>query len=589
LITLRRFFAALATCLVAGAATAVDLVDADAAYQRVVDGEHKAYRAVLDEYDRAAQRRSGDAAFMVARCRFIGLVYDNDVIGESPADTDIERCEADLRERFAAVPLAQLFLQEREWDDDTAAKGDALLAQSQGWPQELRCRLLDTVTQQHETAKNTARVGELAVEAVRLCADRQRVGKAVRHLVGQGLAQPASAMLTEAPPSTDTTVADERLRAALAHPDRALARSEVERHEAAGVKVDATLKARALFRAGDIQGAAGVLPSADDKAKGLRGPIAELRFDLALATGDALGAAALINRAPTTPADWWITLQRYLRVVSAEPLSAVRAPLVVFTGILGLVAVALMLLPALVVVPAHYRGLVRQRRGQTATPLFASVGLTRAWIALGLALLVPFAVTVGFGADPGGASSSSAFRTLAWSSVLQLLLLAPWAAQLGRDGWFGSLGWPQTRSLVLRAWLLLFVVSVLVGMVIVASGETGDTAQTRAVNAAVSDGMQGYGVLGTLVVLALVAPLCEELVFRGMLLGGLSRHLGFGASNFLQAVVFAAFHADPPRFPFYLALGLFAGWLVRRGGGLAAAFALHALNNSLFVLLRLAV
>ncbi|HJU40791.1 MAG TPA: CPBP family intramembrane glutamic endopeptidase, partial [Tahibacter sp.] len=81
-------------------------------------------------------------------------------------------------------------------------------------------------------------------------------------------------------------------------------------------------------------------------------------------------------------------------------------------------------------------------------------------------------------------------------------------------------------------------------------------------------------------------PLVEELVFRGFLLGGLSRHVGFATANVVQASVFAAFHADPPRLPFYFTLGLLAGWLVRRSGGLAPALALHALNNALFVTLR---
>jgi membrane protease YdiL (CAAX protease family) len=48
-------------------------------------------------------------------------------------------------------------------------------------------------------------------------------------------------------------------------------------------------------------------------------------------------------------------------------------------------------------------------------------------------------------------------------------------------------------------------------------------------------------------------------------------------------------HADPPRFVFYFAMGLFGGWLVRRTGSIAPAIALHALNNAWAIGLLIAV
>jgi membrane protease YdiL (CAAX protease family) len=70
-------------------------------------------------------------------------------------------------------------------------------------------------------------------------------------------------------------------------------------------------------------------------------------------------------------------------------------------------------------------------------------------------------------------------------------------------------------------------------------------------------------------------------MFRGFVLGGLSRHLSFGWANAWQALLFAALHFDASHFVFYLVLGLVAGWLVRRTGGLAASMALHAVNNAI--------
>jgi uncharacterized protein len=90
-----------------------------------------------------------------------------------------------------------------------------------------------------------------------------------------------------------------------------------------------------------------------------------------------------------------------------------------------------------------------------------------------------------------------------------------------------------------------------------------------------------------LLLVALLVPVIEELVFRGLLLGGLSRHLGFGWANALQAALFAVIHDDPRRLPFYFAMGLTTGWLTRKTKSLAPAIALHALNNLIAFSLKL--
>lgn len=586
--TARRCLAAFAALVVAGAASAAtDLTDAAAAYRRVVDSERGAYRVVLGDYERAARSRPDDVVLAVARCEFISRFADTEDADDA-VTTDFERCEADLRKRFANAPDAQVFLNARDWSDDAGARGDALLVQAQSWPEATRCKLLDDVADRHATQENDGRAGELAVEAVRLCGNTARVAQAFRHLVGQGLAQPAAVLLAAAPAAKETWQADERVKAALVHPDRELARREWERHRDAGVDVDATLQARALFRAGDAHGAARVLPAVDPSEKSTR-TLDDLRFDLALATGDLHAAAERVRfSAATTPAGWMRQVERYSRVVAKQPQLALTMPLLPLTGLLLLTVAALLLLPGLLLVPAHYRGLIRRQRGRVAGPLFESVGLTKAWIALGIAVLVPFAVAVvlGVGADGASMGGGTALRSLLFSTVLQLALFVPWAIRLGRAGWTGTLGVRETARQVVRCWVALFAVSLLIGVWLVSTGGASDTDQTRAVDAAVGDSLHLYGFAGTLLIVALLAPACEEFVFRGMLLGGLSRHLSFGASNMLQAGLFAAFHADPPRLPFYFTLGLLAGWLVRRSGGLAPALALHALNNGLFVLLQ---
>jgi len=91
----------------------------------------------------------------------------------------------------------------------------------------------------------------------------------------------------------------------------------------------------------------------------------------------------------------------------------------------------------------------------------------------------------------------------------------------------------------------------------------------------------GFWVFGAVVVIA--APLTEELLFREIGLRALSRYLGFGFANLLQATVFASMHQDPLRFAPLFALGLLGGWLRRRSGSLLAPTMLHAANNAIAV------
>ena len=83
-----------------------------------------------------------------------------------------------------------------------------------------------------------------------------------------------------------------------------------------------------------------------------------------------------------------------------------------------------------------------------------------------------------------------------------------------------------------------------------------------------------------LVVLAVIPGLCEEVLFRGFLQGGLVRVLGNARRGVtVSALLFAAFHLDPWRFAGVFALGLFLGAIVARTGSLWPAVIGHVLNN----------
>lgn len=92
-----------------------------------------------------------------------------------------------------------------------------------------------------------------------------------------------------------------------------------------------------------------------------------------------------------------------------------------------------------------------------------------------------------------------------------------------------------------------------------------------------------------LVTFALLPAVCEEMLFRGFLQGGLARLLerprrAIAAS----AVLFGLFHLDPWRFVGITALGLFFGYLRHATGSLLPGMVAHAANNIVSVSLAAA-
>jgi membrane protease YdiL (CAAX protease family) len=85
----------------------------------------------------------------------------------------------------------------------------------------------------------------------------------------------------------------------------------------------------------------------------------------------------------------------------------------------------------------------------------------------------------------------------------------------------------------------------------------------------------------TLLVLCVtvVPAVCEELLFRGLLLAGLRRSLGDAGAVLASAFCFAALHLSPERFLAQFAVGILLGMLVVRSGSLWPAVVLHGLHN----------
>ena len=85
----------------------------------------------------------------------------------------------------------------------------------------------------------------------------------------------------------------------------------------------------------------------------------------------------------------------------------------------------------------------------------------------------------------------------------------------------------------------------------------------------------------SLLLLAVLAPLVEELVFRGLLYGWVAGRWGGNVGWIVSSIAFAAAHAEPAHIVLVFPLGLLFGWLRKRTDSLLPSLVAHIANNSL--------
>jgi membrane protease YdiL (CAAX protease family) len=107
------------------------------------------------------------------------------------------------------------------------------------------------------------------------------------------------------------------------------------------------------------------------------------------------------------------------------------------------------------------------------------------------------------------------------------------------------------------------------------------------------DGLKDYpagwpGLALALVLGAVVAPITEEIFFRGFLFRGLRKYYPFWFSSGLSALAFAAVHLVPGAIVTIGAMGFLLAWLRERSGSIWPSIAMHMINNVIYFAMRFA-
>jgi len=88
----------------------------------------------------------------------------------------------------------------------------------------------------------------------------------------------------------------------------------------------------------------------------------------------------------------------------------------------------------------------------------------------------------------------------------------------------------------------------------------------------------------SLLLLSVLAPIVEELVFRGLLYGWIAGRWGGTAGLVVSSLAFAAAHYEPAHIVLVLPLGFLFGWLRRRTDSLLPSLFSHIINNGFALL-----
>jgi membrane protease YdiL (CAAX protease family)/Fe-S-cluster-containing hydrogenase component 2 len=154
------------------------------------------------------------------------------------------------------------------------------------------------------------------------------------------------------------------------------------------------------------------------------------------------------------------------------------------------------------------------------------------------------------------------------------------AFRLGREKTSGASEALLSAALVACLLAGVEIVALAYGLVVQAAGWRQPVSLSSDVASVFGGG--GLGLVLSVALVAVIAPLAEELAFRGVILSAVEG-LGMWPAIAISAVVFALYHLNAWLFVPMTALGVALGWLARTRKTLWPAIALHVLYNGLAV------
>lgn len=126
----------------------------------------------------------------------------------------------------------------------------------------------------------------------------------------------------------------------------------------------------------------------------------------------------------------------------------------------------------------------------------------------------------------------------------------------------------------------LLAIASLVTINLVETFVRGKPGQSENPVLSVFDGAPLWQYVGLGLLVVVLGPFFEELVFRGWVYAGLTGKIGERKAMLISAALFAVIHGDAPALIPLFVLGMIFAWVYRKSGSLWASVLLHAMWNA---------
>ena len=185
---------------------------------------------------------------------------------------------------------------------------------------------------------------------------------------------------------------------------------------------------------------------------------------------------------------------------------------------------------------------------------------------------IPTGRAVGPWSSPEGFYPIHILGIIAWSGTALLASLRLLRPGPRMTGYFKGRKLLGSSGMVMASLPLMIALSYMLELFAKEAGVPGGTALFSAPKGPLDLGAIVLGV-------AVLAPLSEELLFRGYLFSLLERRIGGDPAIIVSAWLFALFHFNFVTFVPIFMMGLWMGYLRKRSGSITPSLLFHCLNN----------
>ncbi len=559
------------------------------------------YSKILGQYKVYIDQHGADYKVQIERCKFIEKAYYDYSEEYNPKYEEAEQCINELVQRFPNIPEVLVYRSEGIYGDSSIRFLKKLEKKIHEQPEiwsGYSWKVYESLAQQYNGDSNrlAIRYGERAISAndtldlslflARLYKATDQNEKAIEILSSKTDSTEQSWVLNQ----------KGKLYLELGAADKAIEVFRLAQKDTSGWQDSGSL-AQALIDNGLFAEARNYLVKEIDRNTWNNVTARYKLLDYDLKYGVADSAKASYQK--YVEENFWndpLGIAR-LRLFAKAPLAAVSFFDLLRFFVFWLIILLLLLVPYLWILPLHFIGLyLKNRRGEIepATEEF-KWGLRHLWVAFSLYFIITFLVTAFFNYPNIISIFNDSFQEDNTQPISELtakvtlyffigLAIGTFAfIKLDDIKSIGSTIKQQSHSIGIGiglAFLMRFGLGIYL-LIIQRLGwhDLGETLTIMSINDDILSINQFYNPFIGFLFVVLIVPFYEEVLFRGVFLSSVQKHINFWVANILQSIVFALAHQNLKLFIFYFVFGFVAGHYCYRTKSLVTGVSIHVTNN----------